>query len=33
MVDIDLTDPGFWDSGLKLVEAQLSAAEALAADR
>ena len=30
MVDIDLTDPGFWDSGLALVEAQLSAAEALA---
>ncbi len=33
MVDIDLTDPGFWDSGLKLVEGQLSAAEALAAER
>ena len=33
MVDIDLADPGFWDSGLKLVEAQLSAAEALAARR
>jgi oligoendopeptidase F len=33
MVDIDLTDPGFWDSGLALVEAQLSAAEALAGSR
>ena len=33
MVDIDLSDPGFWDSGLSLVEAQLSAAEALAAER
>jgi oligoendopeptidase F len=33
MVDIDLADPGFWDSGLKLVEAQLSAAEALASER
>jgi oligoendopeptidase F len=33
IVDIDLTDPGFWDSGLALVEAQLSAAETLAASR
>ncbi len=33
MVDIDLADPGFWDSGLRLVEAQLSAAEELAAER
>jgi oligoendopeptidase F len=33
MVDIDLTDPGFWDSGLALVEAQLTAAEALAGSR
>ncbi len=33
MVEIDLTDPGFWDSGLALVEAQLSAAEALAGSR
>ena len=33
MVGIDLADPGFWDSGLALVEAQLSAAEALAANR
>jgi oligoendopeptidase F len=30
IVGIDLTDPGFWDSGLALVEAQLSEAEALA---
>ena len=29
MVGIDLTDPGFWDSGLDLVESQLQAAEAL----
>ncbi|HTW13427.1 MAG TPA: M3 family oligoendopeptidase [Solirubrobacteraceae bacterium] len=31
IVGVDLADPGFWDSGLKLVDAQLSAAEALAA--
>jgi oligoendopeptidase F len=30
MVGIDLTDPGFWDSGLDLVENQLRAAEELA---
>jgi oligoendopeptidase F len=30
IVGIDLTDPGFWDAGLALVEAQLSEAEALA---
>jgi oligoendopeptidase F len=30
MVGIDLTDPGFWDSGLDLVEAQLEEAEAAA---
>jgi oligoendopeptidase F len=30
MVGIDLTNPGFWDSGLDLVESQLQAAEALA---
>ena len=30
MVGIDLGDPGFWDAGLNLVEAQLSAAEELA---
>jgi oligoendopeptidase F len=30
MVGIDLADPGFWDSGLDLVEKQLQAAEALA---
>jgi oligoendopeptidase F len=33
MVGIDLSDPGFWDSGLALVEGQLSAAEELAARR
>jgi oligoendopeptidase F len=33
MVGIDLSDPGFWDAGLALVEDQLSAAEALAAAR
>jgi oligoendopeptidase F len=27
IVGIDLADPGFWESGLKLVEAQLTAAE------
>ncbi len=30
MVGIDLADPGFWDSGLRLVEDQLRAAEELA---
>jgi oligoendopeptidase F len=30
MVGIDLADPGFWDSGLDLVEKQLTAAEELA---
>jgi oligoendopeptidase F len=30
IVGIDLTDPGFWDSGLLLVEEQLQGAEALA---
>ena len=28
----DLADPGFWDSGLALVEEQLRAAEAAAAE-
>jgi oligoendopeptidase F len=32
MVGIDLADPGFWDSGLDLVERQLKAAEAAAAE-
>jgi oligoendopeptidase F len=32
MVGIDLADPGFWDSGLDLVEAQLRAAEAAAGE-
>jgi oligoendopeptidase F len=31
IVGIDLADPGFWDSGLKLVDAQLVEAEARAA--
>jgi oligoendopeptidase F len=30
IVGIDLSDPGFWDAGLKLIEEQLSAAEKLA---
>jgi oligoendopeptidase F len=30
IVGIDLTDPGFWDAGLALVEQQLTEAEALA---
>jgi oligoendopeptidase F len=33
IIGIDLADPGFWDSGLKLVDAQLSEAEELAASR
>ncbi|MDQ6606094.1 MAG: M3 family oligoendopeptidase [Actinomycetota bacterium] len=33
IIGIDLADPGFWDSGLRLVEEQLSEAEALAAGR
>ncbi len=33
IIGIDLADPGFWDSGLALVEEQLSAAEALAERR
>jgi oligoendopeptidase F len=32
IVDIDLADPGFWDAGLDLLEAQLVAAEAAARD-
>ncbi|MGH2943528.1 MAG: M3 family oligoendopeptidase, partial [Solirubrobacteraceae bacterium] len=32
IVGIDLADPGFWDSGLDLVEAQLEDAEAAARD-
>jgi oligoendopeptidase F len=31
IVGIDLTDPGFWDAGLRLIEEQLSQAEELAA--
>jgi oligoendopeptidase F len=30
IVDVDLTDPGFWDAGLDLVEGQLEKAEAAA---
>jgi oligoendopeptidase F len=30
IVGIDLSDPGFWDRGLRLIEAQLEQAEALA---
>jgi len=30
IVGVDLTDPGFWDQGLDLVERQLQAAEAAA---
>lgn len=33
IVGIDLTDPGFWDSGLQLIDDQLTAAEELAARR
>jgi len=32
LVGVDLMDPGFWDSGLDLVEEQLQAAEAAARD-
>ncbi len=32
MVGIDLSDPGFWDAGLDLVERQLQEAEAAARD-
>ena len=31
IIGIDLSDPGFWDAGLRLVEEQLAAAETLAA--
>ncbi|MGZ4322709.1 MAG: M3 family oligoendopeptidase [Solirubrobacteraceae bacterium] len=33
IVGIDLADPGFWDAGLALIDAQLSAAEELAEAR
>jgi oligoendopeptidase F len=33
IVGIDLADPGFWDSGLRLVEQQLTAAEQLVEQR
>ena len=31
IVGVDLTDPGFWDAGLALIQNQLTEAEALAA--
>jgi oligoendopeptidase F len=33
IVGIDLTDPGFWDTGLELIDEQLREAEGLAARR
>ncbi len=33
IIGIDLSDPGFWSAGLRLIERQLSAAETLAAAR
>src|SRR5208282_664591 len=30
IVDVDIADPGFWDSGLDLIERQLGEAEAAA---
>ena len=33
IVGIDLADPGFWDSGLDLIEQQLRDAEELVAQR
>jgi oligoendopeptidase F len=33
IIGIDLADPDFWDSGLRLIDAQLSEAEELAGDR
>jgi oligoendopeptidase F len=32
IVGVDLTDPGFWDRGLDIVERQLDAAESAARD-
>ncbi len=32
IVGVDLSDPGFWSSGLDLIERQLEAAEAAAAE-
>jgi oligoendopeptidase F len=32
IVGVDLTDPGFWDTGLNLVQRQLDAAENAARD-
>jgi oligoendopeptidase F len=33
IVGIDLSDPGFWDAGLRLIDEQLAQAEELAAGR
>ena len=32
IVGVDLTDPGFWDAGLDLIERQLEQAEETAAE-
>jgi len=32
IVGVDLADPGFWDGGLTIIDEQLAAAEAAAAD-
>ena len=32
LVDCDLTDPGFWDGGLDIIEGQLEAATRAAKD-
>ena len=33
IIGIDLSDPGFWSAGLRLIEEQLTAAETLAGAR
>jgi oligoendopeptidase F len=33
MVGVDLSDPGFWDAGLDIIERMLGTAETLAAGR
>jgi oligoendopeptidase F len=32
IVGVDLADPGFWDGGLQIIDAQLAAAEQAARD-
>ncbi|HEX4901796.1 MAG TPA: oligoendopeptidase, partial [Acidimicrobiales bacterium] len=32
IVDCDLTDPGFWDAGLAIIDAKVTEAEQAAAD-